>query len=169
MKTKLFLILPLAALSIFTSSCRSTKMNALATRAYAPVANINEIRAVIDVDMKKKLTGESATTYLFCFKINGDNKYADGVTYSGKRGFLPRSIESARSAAAYKAVENSGADLIIHPNYVVEVEKFIFFKKINVKVTGYAGYFKNFYQAEYCDPCSNSSFSKKDEKQFKKD
>lgn len=169
MKKKLFLIVPLAALSIFATSCRSTRMNALATPAYAPMANINEIRAKIDVDMNKKLTGESSTTYLFWFRINGDNKFADGVDYSGKRGLLPKSISAARSAAAYKAVENSGADLIIHPNYVVEIEKFIFFKKINVKVTGYAGYFKNFYQSDYCDPCTTKKHTKKDEKQFKKD
>jgi ABC-type amino acid transport substrate-binding protein len=145
-------------------SCSSTKMSSLATPAYAPKAEINAIRANVEVDMKKKLVGESSASYFLFFRTSGDNKFAEGMSYSGGKGKFDR----AKSSAAYKALENSNADIIVHPNYVVETERFLFFKKIHVKVTGYAGYFTKFYQKEYCDDCNDNNVELKVDVKSKK-
>jgi hypothetical protein len=123
---------------------------------YDPAASINEIRAKVSVDINKKLTGEASAAYFLIFKLNGDNNYATGVSYSGESSIGPKRYLKLKSAAAYKAINESGADIIVHPNYVVSIERFIFFKKVTVSVSGYYGKFTKFYQTEYCDPCINN-------------
>lgn len=140
------------SLALIITSCTTTRTGALSTPAYAPKAEINPIRANVDVDMNKKLVGESTSSYFLVFQVGGDNKFADGMSYSSESQFnaLFKARENkTKSAAAYKAVQGSGADIIVHPNYVVEVHDYLLFKQIKVKVTGYAGYFRKFYQKEY--------------------
>lgn len=151
MKTRklLFTVVLLALLT----SCSSTKTGVLSTPAYAPSAEINAIRANVDVDMSKKLEGESSSTYFLFFRTGGDNKFVEGMRY--ETGLSVGRIGKTKSAAAYNAIEGTDADIIVHPNYVVEVENFLFFKKIKVKVTGYTGRFTKFYQKEYCDECND--------------
>jgi hypothetical protein len=142
------------SLIFILSSCSSVRTGALSTPAYAPKAEINPIRANIDVDMNKKLVGESVSSYFLIFQVGGDNKFADGMSYSSESQFnaLFKARENkTKSAAAFKAVNGSGADIIVHPNYEIEVNNYILFKQIKVKVTGYAGYFRKFYQKEYQD------------------
>ncbi len=136
------------------TSCTTTRTGVLSTPAYAPKAEINPIRANIEVDMNKNLVGESTSSYFLIFQVGGGNKFADGMSYSSDTNFsfLFKARENkTKSAAAYNAIENSGADIIVHPNYVVEIHDYLLFKEIKVKVTGYAGYFKKFYQKEYKD------------------
>ena len=45
----------------------------------------------------------------------------------------------AQTAAAYKAVKNSGADLIIAPRYEVSEQSYVVFKKVSVTVKGNKG------------------------------
>ena len=147
-------ILLLIASAIVLTSCSTTRTGALSTPAYAPKAEINPIRANIEVDMTKKLVGESTSSYFLFFQVGGGNKFADGMSYSSDTNFsfLFKARENkTKSAAAYNAVINSGADIIVHPNYVVEIHNYLLFKQIKVKVTGYAGYFRKFYQKEYKD------------------
>jgi hypothetical protein len=138
---------------LLLASCSSTKMNTLATPAYAPSAEINAIRANVSVDMDKKLSGSSSSSYFLFFRTSGDNKYAEGMSYSGGGSGLKFRQNKAKSSATYNALENSGADIIVHPNYVIETKNYLFFKKISVKVTGFAGRFTKFYQKEYCNEC----------------
>lgn len=150
MKKILFLISGLFLLV----SCQTTRTGALSTPAYAPKAEINPIRANVDIDMTKKLEGESTSSYFLIFQVGGDNKFVDGMNYSSDTqftAFLKARENKTKSAAAYNALKDSGADIIVHPNYVVEITNYVLFKQIKVKVTGYAGYFKKFYQKEYKD------------------
>lgn len=151
MKTK-FLLFTVVLLALLTS-CSSTRTGGLATPAYAPNAEINPIRANVEVDMTKKLEGESSSTYFLIFRTGGDNKFVEGMRYS--TGAHYGRVGKTKSSAAYKAIEGTDADIIVHPNYVVEVQNFLFFKKIKVNVTGYAGKFTKFYQKEYCDECND--------------
>ena len=48
-------------------------------------------------------------------------------------------MSSAKAAAAFKAVKNSNADLIVAPRYEVSVNDYFLFKKVDVKVTGSKG------------------------------
>ena len=147
-------ILLALSLALIITSCTTTRTGALSTPAYAPKAEINPIRANVDVDMNKKLVGESTSSYFLVFQVGGDNKFADGMSYSSESQFnaLFKARENkTKSAAAFKAIQGSGADIIVHPNYIVEVHDYLLFKQIKVKVTGYAGYFRKFYQKEYND------------------
>lgn len=141
-------------LALSLTSCSSTRTGALSTPAYAPKAEINPIRANVEVDMNKRIVGESTSSYFLIFQVGGDNKFADGMSYSSESQFnaLFKARENkTKSAAAFKAVKSSGADIIVHPNYEIQIKNYIIFKQIKVKVTGYAGYFKKFYQKEYKD------------------
>jgi hypothetical protein len=142
---KLFLLTIVLTL---TYSCKSTLASATST----PISvreSIHPLDADITVDTDSKIEGESKSLYFLFFRINGDNKYAEGVDYSSGKGLtaiFSRRVEEAKSAAAYKAVKNSGCDVIVHPNYDIDVEDWVFFKKINVKVSGYKGTINKIWQ-----------------------
>ena len=142
---------------LFTTSCKSTLASATST-PLAVTEDIRPLDADITVDTKNKISGQSKTLYFLFFRLSGDSKYAEGVDYStrsGLTGLFSAKVNKAKAAAAYKAVKSSGCDVIVHPNYEVDVEDYVFFKKINVKVTGYAGTINRIYQQEHCDECNN--------------
>lgn len=143
------LLLALITIQGVLSSCNSTLTKSLSSPMYAPKAEINPIRADVDIDMSKKIIGESQASYFLIFKVSEeDNKYAEGVSFSGEKiGMLK--LNKLKSAAAYKAITNSGCDIIVHPNYVIKKHNYLFFSSYEIKVTGYAGYFKKFYQEPY--------------------
>jgi hypothetical protein len=81
---------------------------------------------------------------LFGFlKFGGDSQFADGVSYGGQSGGLSSlgldPVSAVKSAAAYKAVKSSGADLIVAPRYEVNEENYFIFKKVSVTVKGNKG------------------------------
>ncbi|MBT7609118.1 MAG: hypothetical protein HN576_05145 [Bacteriovoracaceae bacterium] len=127
---------------LFTSSCSS--INKSHMHSGIDITIRNEMKAQIDVDMTTKLTGYAYGGYLFnLLKINGDGKYSDGISYNGTNpGFLAviSKVESVKAAAAYNAIRQSKADVLISPQYVIEESHWNpFWKSIKVKVTGYAG------------------------------
>ncbi len=142
------LLIPLIGL---LASCTSVKTSTLSTPMHAPSAVINPIRADIEVDMNKKLSGESQSSYFLLFKVRGDRKFTDGLQFSGASGLTLKAIQygKLKEAATYKAVAESGYDLVVHPTYVIEKRNFIFFSTVKMKVTGYAAKFKKFYQVPY--------------------
>jgi hypothetical protein len=144
---KKIFIIPLIGLF---ASCKTIQTSTLSTPMYAPKAQINPIRADVDVDMNKVLTGESEASYFLIFRVSGDKKYAEGLNISGSP-IVPNFFTSLKSAAAYKAISNGNADVIVHPNFVLEKRNFIFFSNVKMKVTGYAGKFKKFYQVPYTE------------------
>lgn len=127
---------------LFIASCST--INKSHMNQSISVSITNEMKAQIDVDMTTKLTGYAYGGYLFnMLKINGDDKYADGISYNGgTSGFFAAisKVESVKSAAAYNAIRQSKADVLISPQYVIEESHWNpFWKSIKVKVTGYAG------------------------------
>ena len=142
------MLIPLIA-TLF--SCKSTYTSTLATPMYAPAAEINPIRADVDVDMNKKLSGSSQGTFFIKWQISGDRKYAEGmnnfIDANGKQ--YKGNLYKLKASAAYKAVTEGKADIIVHPNYIVEKRSYFFFAVAKIKVFGYAGYFKRFYQEPY--------------------
>ncbi len=127
---------------VFLTSCSSINKSHMNQSISIEIKN--EMRAQIDVDMTTKLTGYAYGGYLFnLFKLNGDTKYADGISYNGNTSSffsIVSKVESVKSAAAYNAVRQSKADVLISPQYVIEESHWNpFWKSIKVKVTGYAG------------------------------
>jgi hypothetical protein len=145
---KKFFLIPLIALF---ASCKLTQTSTLSTPMYAPKADINPIHADVDIDINKKLQGEAQASYFLIFRLGGDKSFAEGLSFSGSPVY-PTKYRMLKAAAAYKAVENSGADMIVHPNYIIEERNFFFFKNVRMKVSGYSGKFKKFYQCPVnCD------------------
>lgn len=152
---------------IALASCNSTLTKTLASPTYAPKLEINPIRADVEIDMNKKLTGEAKASYFLMFKVsNSDNKYVEGLTFSDEKfniseflfsiyglQFLNpnKKIVKLKAAAAYNAILGSGADFLVHPTYNVDKHNYVFFSFYKIKVSGYAGYFKKFYQEPYKD------------------
>ncbi|HLA32839.1 MAG TPA: hypothetical protein VJ047_17600 [Pseudomonas sp.] len=111
-----------------------------------PTAPLNgEVTTNLKADVKvgETITGQSSVNILFgVFKLGGDTQFADGVTYGGGEGGFALGLDpvaTAKSAAAFKAVKSSGADLIVAPRYEVSVQDYLVYKAVNVKVTGSKG------------------------------
>jgi len=150
---KKIIFIGLALFALVATSCKSTVASTKST-PMSVTANIRPLDADITVDVTKKISGESSALYFLCFRLKGDKKYAEGVDYSTRTNLFSFAVSKAKSAAAYKAVIDSNTDVIVHPNYVVDVENYVFFKKVNVKVTGFAGKINKIYQQNNCNPCS---------------
>tara|TARA_R110002072_G_scaffold534_2_gene3493 strand:+ start:29574 stop:29909 length:336 start_codon:yes stop_codon:yes gene_type:complete len=102
------------------------------------------MKAKVDVDMTRKLTGYASGGYLLhLLKISGDNKYADGIAFNGNEPSvfsMLSKVNAVKAAASYNAIRTSEADVLVNPQYVVEESNWNpFYKMIKVKVTGYPG------------------------------
>ncbi|HWV10667.1 MULTISPECIES: hypothetical protein [unclassified Pseudomonas] len=109
----------------------------------APLNGTVKTNLKADVKVGETITGQSSVNILFgVFKLGGDTQFADGVTYGGGEGGFALGLDpvaTAKSAAAFKAVKSSGADLIVAPRYEVNVQDYLVYKAVNVKVTGNKG------------------------------
>ncbi|MBB2494875.1 hypothetical protein [Aquipseudomonas ullengensis] len=96
-----------------------------------------------DVKVGETITGQSSLNILFnVIKFGGDSKFADGVSYGASESGFALGLDpvaAVKSAAAFNAVNASGADVIVAPRYVVDVQDYFVFKKVSVKVTGQKG------------------------------
>ena len=108
----------------------------------APLVGSVEAPLQAEIEVGKAIAGEATVGLLFgVIQVQGDSKFADGVTYGGGGGpinlFDP--VNSAKAAAAYKAVSSSGADMIVAPRYVIDTVNYGVFKQVKVKVEGWRG------------------------------
>jgi len=126
------------------SGCSSMNVSSNSMPITAPLQT--DIKA--DIEVGEKITGKASVTKILFFTIGSDKHFADGVSYGGSGGgsglpFLGDPVSKAKSAAAYKAVNASGADIIVAPRYTVETEDFVVYGTINVTVEGYKGTIKS--------------------------
>jgi len=105
-----------------------------------------------DLDIGKPIKGTASVSVLFNFiNIGGDSEYADGVSYSNS---LMPSINigpsaKLKSAAAYKALENSGYDVILDPRYTIKRSGFYFiWEKYTCTVEGVGANIKGYRQVK---------------------
>ena len=156
---KKMLLLPILALALVTTSCKSTKVGPFNKPISIGIGtDVRPLDADISVDLTKKISGESKGLYFLCFRLSGDKTYTIGADNTAKSGFPSfnglTKVDVLKSAAAYKAVTDSKSDWLVQPNYVIDIEKLVFFKRIHVKVNGYAGTINKIYQQDHCDHCS---------------
>lgn len=105
-----------------------------------------------DINIGEKITGTATIIKVFgVITTEGSRKYADGVNFGGNSSSpfndllsLSNPLTEAKAAAAFDAIEKSGADVIIAPRYMVQVEDYFVAKKIIATVTGYKGTFNGF-------------------------
>ena len=145
---KLYLLSGIAALALTACSSVNTGV---------PAGVLTEhVRAdhIANVSVGQKISGESSAKVLFGFiTLSEDNKYADGVNYAGETSVggvpLPSLAGKLKSAAAYKAVTSSGADVIVAPTYTTSVENdYIVYKEVKAVVNGYKGTITGFTQVK---------------------
>ena len=131
-------------LSILLVFASCTSINKSHLNSGVDVVIESNMDAKIDVDLTRKLTGYASGGYLFhLFRISGDNKYADEISYNGEGpgwwSFLSK-VNTIKSAAAYNAIRTSEADVLVSPQYVIEENHWNpFYKSLKVKVVGFPG------------------------------
>jgi hypothetical protein len=152
-KNTTFLFLTLALFAISISSCVSTHKGFQSSPVMSRNVELDPIKADIKVNESSKLTGQSSSTYLFCFRLKGDNTVAEGINYSTETGgkFNPikmmkiAKMNKVRSAAAYKAISGGDYDLLVHPNFAMTSKNYFGIIKIyDCTVTGYGAKYQNF-------------------------
>lgn len=139
---KIWMTSAVVAFVLATSGCMSHNVS----QPNAPIAGTVTADLKANIEVGGEITGQSSSNILFgLLKISGDSEFADGVTYGGPAPAfsLPDPVSATKAAAAYKAVKNSGSDLIVAPRYAVSVEDYFIFKKVNVTVTGNKGSIKS--------------------------
>ncbi|SDZ31728.1 hypothetical protein [Pseudomonas sp. NFIX28] len=136
---KVFKLVALSTLIAAASGCTSYNISQPA----APIDSQVKADLKADVAVGEAISGQSSVNVLFgVFKFGGDSQFADGVTYGGGTGGglgMLDPVSAVKSAAAYKAVTASGADLIVAPRYEVSEENYFVFKKVSVTVKGNKG------------------------------
>ncbi|MCP4355120.1 MAG: hypothetical protein GY793_05715 [Proteobacteria bacterium] len=119
------------------ASCASSNQGVPSAELNASLNSTNNAKITVG----KKVTATSeGTVILGVFKLMDDHKYADGVQFSGQgpMNFLD-TASAIKSAAAYKAMEKSGADVLIAPIYITEVDNYFVYKTVKVTVKAYKG------------------------------
>ncbi|QYN03382.1 hypothetical protein K1T36_09525 [Pseudomonas protegens] len=137
----IFKLLALSALVATAAGCTSYNTS----QPSSPIDSQVKADLKADVVVGEAISGQSSVNILFGFlKFGGDSQFADGVAYGGDGsgalgglGFDP--VSAVKSAAAFKAVKSSGADLIVAPRYEVSEENYFVFKKVSVTVKGNKG------------------------------
>jgi len=111
-----------------------------------PLAGAVQTDIKADVKVGEKITGSSSATKILFFTLSDDSEYADGMTYGagvGSGGGGPLAgldpVSSVKAAAAYNAIQASGADLIVAPRYTVKKQDYGVYGTIDVTVEGYKG------------------------------
>ena len=95
-----------------------------------------------ELSIMPKAMGQSSQTVLFgIFHVGGDNKYADGVNYAGNSSSFGGSFfdlaSKVKSAAAYKVLQQTKADVLVAPTYVVQEENYLLWKTYTAVVQAY--------------------------------
>ena len=143
---KEFTILTLAALCTL-ASCVSTNKGFQSSPVVSREVQLDPIKADIKVNETTKLKGESFSTYVLSFKVNGDKTFAEGIAYSteGKEKRRMSRADEVRAAAAYKALSQGDYDFLVHPNYVMTKKNYLGVVKVfECSVTGYGANYTNF-------------------------
>ena len=149
-------ILLLAGIAIFGLTGCSSVHQGVSSGALQTTVSADH---VANIKVGEKISGESSAKILFGFiKIGADNKFVDGMSYAGESKNLGSSLplpvpsissgmDDLKSAAAYKALENSGADVIVAPTYKTTVKNdYVVYKEVEAKVEGYKGTITGFTQ-----------------------
>lgn len=129
-------ILALTGLLALTG-CASVNQGVPSAALEAKLTSSNKANVLVG----EKVTASSEGTVVLGFmNFMYDDKFADGVQYSGDGAlsFMDTSGK-LKSAAAYKAMEKSGADVLVAPTYITQVNNYVLYKKIKVTVSAYKG------------------------------
>jgi hypothetical protein len=162
MKNKILFVGLTIFLLAVTSSCVTTNKGFQSSPVISRSVEIDPLKADIEVNQGTKLKGESKSVYLLFFRLKGDNTYADNIQFSAEANSTKRllsflnpfylfkliatgdAVGKVKSAAAFKALQNTDADVLVHPMYTISEKSFVIVYIFKAEVTGYGGKYKNF-------------------------
>ena len=132
---KTFLLL--CGLTLLLGSCSTLSKTANIANSVNTDVIINPIVANVNLNEADKVEGTSAATYLFFFRVSGDNKMlqSPGSSFLG----MQSRADQVCNAAAFNALSAGDYDVLVHPRYTIETQTHLLgiIKIYNVKVVGY--------------------------------
>lgn len=139
------------AMLIGLTGCISTQKNACP----APVLTKNVAEFEPTVTIGDKISGTATGYSLFGLFWIGPSEFAEGTRYNGGVsdvfGVIPSPANKAKSAAAYNAIKNSNADMLVAPNYLVTTKNYFVVKKITATVDARKGTIEGYTQLKHKD------------------
>lgn len=125
--------------SFVVSGCSTTTNSVSSLQVSGPVNH--DVEA--DIEVGEKISGEASYGRILFFPFGGgDTKFAEGVNYGSTPSFTTvgsQQLHRARAAAAYNALEDSDADVLVAPRYYIDTTDLFFFANTSVRVEGYEG------------------------------
>ncbi|MGM0433754.1 MAG: hypothetical protein ACQEQ1_03755 [Pseudomonadota bacterium] len=139
-------IAAIASGALALGGCSATKVSTNSMPLTSPL----ETDVEADVEVGGKISGEATFSRFLIFPIGADDStlaegvsYGGGVTSGSGYGYFGQEVQKAKAAAAYQAVEGSGADIIVAPKYEIDRSNYLIFGTTQVKVSGYKGTIKS--------------------------
>ncbi len=143
--------LSLLLLVVFVSSCASVSKTGYAAPFTKTEVHTDILKADLDID-KNRVEASASSTYLFgMWRISGDNKFTEAENAGLQNSVFGGRVDRVKSAAMYKALQKTNADMLITPKYDTETKSYIFglIKTYNVKVSGYNAKIKDLQQLDF--------------------
>lgn len=137
-------------LMLFISSCGSVSKTGYVAPFARTEVHTDILKADLDIS-KDKVEAKASSSYLFGFwRIMGDNKFTEAKDGGLGNSIFGNRIDKVKSAAMYKALQQSDADMLITPRYDTETKSYLLglFKTYRVKVSGYNAKIKDLHQIE---------------------
>ncbi|MFV0312506.1 MAG: hypothetical protein ACK5KN_12790 [Dysgonomonas sp.] len=134
-----FLLLCTLGITLLLSSCGSVSKTGYVAPFARTEVHTDILKADLDIN-KNKVEAKASSTYLFGFwRILGDNKFTEAKDAGLSNSIFGGRIDKVKSAAMYKALQQSDADMLITPKYDTETKSYLLglIKTYKVKVSGY--------------------------------
>lgn len=147
---KLNLLLILGVITLLLSSCGSVSKTGYVAPFARTEVHTDVLKADLDIN-KNKVEAKASSTYLFGFwRILGENKFTEAKDAGLSNSIFGGRIDKVKSAAMYKALQQTDADMLITPKYDTETKGYLFglIKTYKVKVSGYNAKIKDIQQID---------------------
>ncbi|NMA72794.1 MAG: hypothetical protein GX963_01260 [Bacteroidales bacterium] len=146
---KSFLLFTLG-ITLLLASCGTVRQTGYVASLEETPVYTDLLKADLDIS-EEKVEGEARSYYLFGFwRIAGDNQYTETKNTVFNNTIFGSKVDRVKSAAMYKALEESDADLLITPKYDTKRKNYLFglFRIYKVRVRGYKATIKNVHQVD---------------------
>ena len=142
---KILLFVAALAMAGTMTSCNKKMINTNSPVYSLEQTDVSNGYLETDLEVKGRLEGEVSGKFcLFTQKIKG-NKHSYVMDKNTRS--IPRGLNAAKAAARYKALKNSGCDILLAPIYTVTTQG----RKFTIKVVGFGANIKDVKQKE-CTP-----------------
>ncbi|NLZ73927.1 MAG: hypothetical protein GX905_08990 [Bacteroidales bacterium] len=142
---RFFFILVTFGIIAFMTSCSTVRQSAYVASLEKTPVYTDFLKADLDIS-EEKVEGTARSCYLFGFwRILGDNKYTETKGTVLDNTIFGSKLNKVKSAAMYKALKESDADMLITPKYDTKRRSYLLglLRIYKVRVRGYKATIKN--------------------------